>query len=308
MSERAVNIGLLRGRRLGALLLGAWLGAALPSWAQATPEEAGPARTASTQTVSPQPAPDTLTAEQRDYMATLDRFLAAQDYNSLAAQILKPEISAHLKPALDWTRTGTMSGRSIIVPLVYASLLWELGVNYPQFADFKTSSGIVALYALLVAHADGPKCADPTAPSHRIEMIGKQYRKQFETIAALPDDKRRRAINAAIDMERTTAELRANDKYLCRFGVQETLDILQKHQGEKLKETTPKSDFAGFEIELPLDANYEPSFLPREQWAKKQAALRAGFSKLLASFVATYKQRAAQAAPSTLPQTAPQSP
>lgn len=305
MSARVSGSGSWFGRWLGALVLGAWLGAALPSWAQAMPEDADGTRAASAETVSPQPAPDTLTAEQRDYMATLDRFLAAQDYNSLATQILKPSSSAHLKPALDWTRTGTMSGRSIIVPLVYASLLWELGVNYPQFADFKTSSGIVALYALLVAHADGPKCADPTAPSHRIEMIGKQYRKQFETIAALPDDKRRQAINAAINMERTTAELRANDKYLCRFGVQETLDILQRHQGEKLKETTPKSDFAGFEIELPLDARYEPSFLPREQWAKKQAALRADFPKLLASFVANYKQRAAQAAPSPAAQAVP---
>ncbi len=297
MTQRTAGLGGAGKFRLGTILFGAWLCAAFPSLTQAAPEEAGSVQSASEETIAPPPPPDSYTGEQRNYMAGLDRFLAAQNYSALAEQILKPNASAHLKPALDWTRTGTLGGRSIIVPLIYASLLWELGVNYPQFADFKTSSGIIALYALLVAHADGFKCADPTAPSHRIDVIATQYRAQFRTIAALPEEKRREVINAAINMERTTAEMRTNDKYLCRFGMQETLEILQKHQGEPLEETTPKSAFAGFEIELPRDAGYEPSFLLREQWENKQTALRATFPNLLASFVAKFKQRAAQQSP-----------
>ena len=305
MTIGSSNPGAARACRTLAWLAGASLCVLTPFLARAATEPVQIVEAAPDATAAPMPpAADSYTAEQRSFLAALDRLLAAQNYSALAEQILSPKISAHLKPALDWTRTGTLTGRSIIVPLIYASLLWELGVNYPQFADFKTSSGIVALYALLVAHADSFKCADPTAPSHRIELIGEQYRNQFTALAAEPEVKRRDAITAAINMERTIAELRGNDKYLCRFGMQETLDDLQKHQGEPVT-ARPKSAFAGFEIELPRDPDYEPSFLPRDEWAKKQAAARAGFPAMLAGFLAKYKTRAAQPQTSALPEAAP---
>ena len=299
MTIEGANSGAAQGRRAVALILSAMLCVLLPFSAGAETEPVQIVEAPEAAPPAP-PVPDSYTPEQRDFLAALDRDLAAQDYKTLAQQILDSKISAHLKPALDWTRTGTLNGRSIIVPLIYASLLWELGVNYPQFADFKTSSGIVALYALLVAHADGFKCADPTAPSHRIDVISEQYRAQFATIAAQPELKRRDAITAAINMERTTSELRNDDKYLCRFGMQETLDDLQKHQGEPVA-AKPKSAFAGFEIELPRDVNYEPSFLPRDEWAKKQATARAGFPAMLTAFLAKYKTRALHPQTSDLP-------
>ena len=304
MTIGSSNPGAARACRTLAWLVGASLCVLTPSATRAATEAVQIVEAAPETAVPAPPPPDSYTAEQRSFLAALDRLLAAQDYKTLAEQILSPKISAHLKPSLDWTRTGTLTGRSIIVPLIYASLLWELGVNYPQFADFKTSSGIVALYALLVAHADSFKCADPTAPSHRIELIGEQYRNQFTALAAEPEVKRRDAITAAINMERTIAELRGNDKYLCRFGMQETLDDLQKHQGEPVT-ARPKSAFAGFEIELPRDPDYEPSFLPRDEWAKKQAAARAGFPAMLAGVLAKYKTRAAQPQTSALPEAAP---
>ncbi len=304
MTTGASNSGAARARRTLAWLVGASLCMLAPFAARAATEAVQIVEAAPETAVPAPPPPDSYTAEQRSFLAALDRLLAAQDYKTLAEQILSPKISAHLKPALDWTRTGTLTGRSIIVPLIYASLLWELGVNYPQFADFKTSSGIVALYALLVAHADGFKCADPTAPSHRIDVIGEQYRNQFAALAVEPEAKRRDAIAAAINMERTTAELRGNDKYLCRFGMQETLDDLQKHQGEPVT-AKPKSAFAGFEIELPRDPDYEPSFLTRDEWTKKQAAARARFPTMLAGFLAKYKTRAAHPQTSALPEAAP---
>jgi hypothetical protein len=232
------------------------------------------------------PASDRMTEAQRDYMAALDRDLAAQNYTALAEAVLKPRPSDDLKPALAWARTGTLQGRSIIVPLIYSSLLWNLGASFPQFAQFKTSSGIIALYALLVAHADGPKCSDPTAPSHRIDVIKRDYHKQFEAIASLPAATQHDALAAALRIERETAPLRQDDKYLCRFGMQETLATLQRHSKEKVAVKKPESAFAGFEIEIPADASYEPSFLPREEWVAKQAALRATFPQLLASLVA----------------------
>jgi len=276
--------------------LALWLCGGVPALAQSGPEAT--------------PASDSLTQAQRNYMASLDRDLAAQDYDKLTKSILKPGPSAYLKPALDWTRNGTLKGRSIIVPLIYSSLLWNLGVSFPQLPDFKTSSGIIALYALLVAHADGPKCADPTAPAHRIDAITRDYRKQFEAIAALPAKKRHAALAAAIRLERSTAKLRTDDKYLCRFGMQETLAILRRHRVEKLKEKKkPKSPFAGIkiqkkaesaftglEIQLPADAPYVPSFLPYDQWASKQAAIRATFPAMLTAFIAKFKSQAAQRA------------
>ena len=288
MRRKAAGIGAAM-----AFGLALWSCGGVPAFAQSGPEAT--------------PASDSLTQAQRNYMASLDRDLAAQDYDKLATSILKPGPSAYLKPALDWTRDGTLKGRSIIVPLIYSSLLWNLGVSFPQLPDFKTSSGIIALYALLVAHADGPKCADPTAPAHRIDVITRDDRKQFETIAALPAKKRHDALAAAIRLERSTAKLRTDDKYLCRFGMQETLAILRQHQGEKLKEKKPESAFtgikiekkaesafAGLEIQLPADAPYMPSFLPYDQWASKQAAIRATFPAMLTAFIAKFKPQAAQ--------------
>jgi hypothetical protein len=252
---------------------------------------------ASAQTSTAAPAPDRLTQAQRDYMTALDRDLAAQDYTTLANAVLKPGSSDDLKPALAWGRAGTLEGRSIIVPLIYSSLLWNLGASFPQFTDFKTSSGIIALYALLVARADGPRCADPTAPSHRIDVIKRDYRKQFEAIAALPMAKQHDAVEAALRMERETAPLRQDDKYLCRFGMQETLTILQQHRKEKVTVKKPESAFAGFEIEIPADAPYEPSFLPRDRWAAKQEALRATFPQLLATLIAGLEAKPVAPAP-----------
>ncbi len=275
--------------RRWAICIGTAMAFALAAWLGITP--------ASAQASTAAPAPDRLTQAQRDYMTALDRYLGAQDYTALANAILKPGPSEDLKPALAWARAGTLKGHSIIVPLIYSSLLWDLGVSFPQFADFKTSSGIIALYALLVAHADGPRCSDPTAPSHRIDVIKHDYRKQFETIAALPAAKQHDALAAALRMERETAPLRGDDKYLCRFGMQETLAILQQHHKEKVVEKTPKSAFAGFEIQIPADAPYEPSFLPRDEWAAKQAALRASFPQLLANLIAGLEAKPAAATP-----------
>jgi hypothetical protein len=137
--------------------------------------------------------------QQRDYVAMLNKLLDAQDYNQLTQKYLRLNESHQMLPlddnlvvpALDWGKSGTLAGKSVAVPLLYSTLLWRVGSAYQQHTDLKITSGLMAMYALLVTYSDGQKCADKTAVSHRIDMISSQYVDSFKEIAALSEDQKK---------------------------------------------------------------------------------------------------------------------
>ena len=212
-----------------------------------------------------QPAAPQYTAQQKEFMATLDKLVAEQNYPLFMQTITKADTTELVNAALDWGKSRTLEGASVVVPATYSALLWATAEVDPSNTTLRNTSSLMAMYSILVVAADGPKCADPTAPERHMNNLLQQYQRQLDAVAALPADQKRMAIEMAVNLERRIAPKRKNDKYLCRFGEQE--------QAEMAKKTD-----AGAK-QPPLD--YTPQFRPREQWESEQTAKRAAFTEFL---------------------------
>ena len=222
-----------------------------------------------------------------NHAAMLDKLLSEHNYNELGAKMLHPTDASLIRPTLEWAKARTFAGASVIVPLLYSKMLWEIGSANPQFADFKGASAVMTLYAFLVALADGPKCADQSALNHHLETIILKYHSQLQFISQAPDDTKNRIINAAFVIEVTTLALRDNDDYLCRFGLQEIQDSLQKNGPGKEVQSQPAH--VAKTVMVDSDPTFVPKFLPRDQWEAKQTAARKQFLTTLVPLIGNFK-------------------
>ncbi len=210
------------------------------------------------------------TSQQQAVMADLDRLLAAQRYNELAARMLRPVNAAELTAAMDWGRDQSMGGSGgVAVPLLQSTLLWSVGSSQADLAAMRETSGFVLMYAMLVAMADGTKCADVSAQGHGMETIIFQYAPRIKAVSAFPVDLKNKMMDQAVVIEARTAPLRKDDPYVCRNGLDEYAVAIKRQEDEK----------AG----RPAAPAYQPKFLPREQWEPKQAEARKHFRTVLAS-------------------------
>ncbi|MGE3622433.1 MAG: hypothetical protein AB7H77_00985 [Bdellovibrionales bacterium] len=231
---------------------------------------------------APEPAkPPSYTEPQREYLKQLDKLLAERNYLELGNKVMRPADVSYVGPVMDWAKLKTFTGKSEIVPLLYAQLLWGLAGTNPQFADLKETAALMTVYALLVNYADGSRCADPSAPSHHINTIFTNYRGQLQYISQLPDHKRDRLARTAMAMEQKLAPMRGDDDYMCRFGLAEINHGLEKY-GEG-KDVPDSQGHIGRTKEIPTDPDFRPQFLPREKWEVKQAEARTHFPELLAA-------------------------
>jgi hypothetical protein len=205
------------------------------------------------------------TAQQKEFMATLDKLIAEQNYPLFMQTITKADSNDLVNAALDWGKTRTLEGAGVVVPATYSALLWAMAEVDKSDATLRNTSSLMAMYAILVVAADGPKCADASAPERHMNNMLLQYQRQLDEVAALPTDQKRMAIEMAVNLERRIAPKRKNDKYLCRFGEQEQADIAKKGDSAAKQPT--------------LD--YTPQFRPREQWEPEQTTKRAAFSEFL---------------------------
>lgn len=212
-----------------------------------------------------QPAAPQYTAQQKEFMTTLDKLLAEQNYPMFMQTITKADTSDLVNAALDWGKTRTLEGASVVVPATYSALLWATSEVDKSDATLRNTSALMAMYAILVVAADGPKCADPSAPERHMNNLLLQYQRQLDAVSVLPNDQKRMAIEMAVNLERRLAPKRKNDKYLCRFGEQEQAEMAKKTDADAKQP--------------PLD--YTPQFRPREQWESEQNAKRAAFSEFL---------------------------
>lgn len=209
-----------------------------------------------------QPAAPQYTAQQKEFMANLDKLIAEQNYPLFMQTITKADTNDLVNAALDWGKARTLEGAGVVVPATYSALLWATAEVDTSNTTLRNTSSLMALYAILVVAADGPKCADATAPENHMNNLLQQYQRQIDAVSNLPADQKRMAIEMAVSLERRIAPKRQNDKYLCRFGAQEQADIA-KAAGK------------------PAALDYTPQFRPREQWEPEQNAKRAAFTEFL---------------------------
>jgi len=242
---------------------------------------------------SHQPQEAVYSEQQKNHVALLDKLLSEHNYAELANSTRNSSDSSLIVSELDWGKTRTMAGKSVIVPLLYSTKLWVVGSANPQYANLRETAALITIYSLMVIYADGVKCADQTAPGHRIDAVATQYREPLEMLATLPVAQRTTIIEAAARMEAHTAPLRTNDNYLCRFGMQETIDNLKK--GQTVKELQPQPGQVGKQFLIQDDLDYEPEYVSREQWEPEQRKSR---SRLLLAFtVLLDKMNSALSAP-----------
>jgi hypothetical protein len=235
------------------------------------------------------------TPAQREDMATLDRLLAAGDIPALQRAMLAVKTEEQAAARLDWGKSRVMGGGPMAATVVYAQLLWSIGISTSRYAPMKETAGLMTMYALLQAHADGFKCADPTAPSGRIDRFLSASEWPLRTIAELPKAKQQQLVATAIALEKRTAPMRGDDADLCRHGLQETQDILkyraEHNLGDEGKELKPGPGGVGKTAVLPAIPGYVPKFQRREEWEPKQAAARETFPAVLESALAAQNAR-----------------
>ena len=226
------------------------------------------------------------TAQERAALdAHWDQLLADHDFIGLGRDLLAPKAKSQLLAGLGWAKDRTLAGGSVVIPLLYSRLLWLVGTHSPQYAGLKDTASMMALYSLVLVAVDGVKCADKSAPGHHYETILMQYRDQLRAAADAPVVTRNNIIVAALGLETKTATLRGDDDYLCRFGLEETQYSLKKHEGEPETEVPPQPGQFGRTVEVPYDKEFQPRFLPREQWQPQQDANRAALARNLAALL-----------------------
>lgn len=234
-------------------------------------------------------------AKQKEFMDRLDALMSQQDYLHLTQTLAgaaggkntgEPD-GALITAGLDWARARTLDGAGLAVPAIYSALLWRTADLNSDYGHLRQTSAAMALYALLVVLADGPKCADKTAPEHHMNTILQQYRRQFDELAKLPAQQRQKIADLAIQLEARLAPKRQNDMYLCRYGLQEHRDMAEKLGDKAYVEVPAKPGQIGRQMELQSELDYTPQFKPREVWEPEQAAARAKFPELVAAICKT---------------------
>ena len=199
-----------------------------------------------------------------------------------------PGSAERVTASLDWGRARTLDGASVIVPLLYANSLWRVGSSAParsEIASLRETASLITLYATSVVVVDGQKCADGSAPGHRLDRIAIEYRDVLQFFAGLPADRQELLIQTAIGMEKKIAPNRHDDNYLCRFGLQETADYLRDHGTKGIEERPPRPGEYGRQSVVPSNPTYEQRYLAPDVSAPKQIKARAELHTMLAGLV-----------------------
>lgn len=231
-------------------------------------------------------------AEQLQYTQNLDQLLAKHDYNALGAKILSPPAIKFVLPVLDWSRSRLQAGGSVIIPLLEARLTWAIAQSNPETSPLAKTAAMLTLYGLVTIMVDGVKCADASAPAdHRFQVLLK-YKDIMEYLGRLPANEREDIVKAALTLEERTAPLRQNDNYLCRFGMAEMQYSLKKHGNGTEVPSDPGTHGKTFVLENDLD--YEPEYLPQDQWAQKQVEVRKSMPKIAEALASAFAPKSAK--------------
>jgi hypothetical protein len=103
----------------------------------------------------------------------LDALLAARNWNGLVRAF-----DGSLVRALDWLDARINSGGGFLLAFLNSRFLWDIdsvpNVNNPD-KDPRFRAGLMVLYTLQLIIIDGTKCADQSAPGHRIDQLLEDY-------------------------------------------------------------------------------------------------------------------------------------
>jgi hypothetical protein len=256
---------------VGAALCGACVLAPL-SHASAQGASADDAPTAPTVPPSAKIAANPMPARR----AELDKAASEANFPAIYAILAAAANGDEINRNMDWEELQVVQGGSIFYSLQYMNDLWFLAAKLPDEHTAqitKRFSGVVGLYALQQIEIDGPRCADPSAPGHRLDQLTAGRGPTWQYVLSLPEITRRDLAVEALKLEARTAKLRHDDPALCIGGAQ---TMAQALSGDKTELTTSSGGHREVKV-TPVAAYVDPAVS-----APKQTQLRASMPMLLA--------------------------
>jgi hypothetical protein len=204
----------------------------------------------------------------------LDALLAARNWDRLVTAFEGLKSDESLVRALDWLDARINSGGGSLLGFLYSRFLWDLGsaqnVNDPD-KDPRLRAGLMVLYTLQLIIIDGTKCADQSAPGHRIDQLLADYGPVIQYLKTKRAKFKAKVIDAAIALEKRTAPLRKDDDLLCRGGLEEMMAGIE---AGRAKQVPTPPDQIGKTIVVDPPPDYAPKFVAPQTYKPMQAKAR----------------------------------
>jgi hypothetical protein len=207
--------------------------------------------------------------------AELDKAASEANFPAIVAILRAAASGDEVNRNMDWEELQVVQGGGVFYSLQYMNDLWFLAAKLPDehTADVtKRFSGVIGLYAIQQIAIDGVRCADPSAPAHRMDQLTAGRGPTWQYVLSLPEVTRRDLAFEALKLETRTAKLRRNDPALCSGG----LANMAKALGDDKTQLSPT--FGG-RRDVPMTPVAE--YVDPTVSAPKQAQLRANMPTFL---------------------------
>jgi hypothetical protein len=215
----------------------------------------------------------------------LDALLLAKKWNELGTALSRAKSPESVGRKLDWLQSRLDVGGGSLLGFIYAKDLWDIGeaqkVKDPN-QDLRLTAGLITLYTYELIAIDGAKCADHSAPSHRVDQLVMNNAPALAYLKAQPQELKDKIVNLAIAMEKKTASLRKLDDLLCRSGLEEMQAGLAA--GKTREVPTPPGQ-VGKSVEVEAPADFAPRLLTPQSYQPDQERARANMKATLLKLI-----------------------
>jgi hypothetical protein len=215
----------------------------------------------------------------------LDALLLAKKWNDLASDLSRAKSPESVARKLDWLQSRLEVGGGSLLGFIYAKDLWDIGdaqkVDDPN-KDLRLTAGLITLYTYELIAIDGAKCADHSAPSHRVDQLLMNNAPALAYLKARPQEFKDKVVDLAIAMEKKTAPLRKLDDLLCRSGLEEMQAGITA--GKTREVPTPPGQ-VGKTVEVEAPADFAPRLLTPQSYLPDQERARANMKATLLKLI-----------------------
>ncbi len=232
------------------------------------------------QNQAPVAAPADLLSDQE-----LDALLLAKKWNELAAALSRAKSPDSVVRMLDWLHSRLDAGGGSLLGFIYAKDLWDIGEAQKladPTKDLRITAGLITLYTYELIAIDGAKCADHSAPSHRVDQLLMNNAPALAYLKAQPPELKNKVVDLAIAMEKKTASLRKLDDLLCRGGLEEMQAGIAA--GKTREVPTPPGQ-VGKSVEVEPPADFAPRLLTPQSYLPDQERARANMKAILLKLI-----------------------
>lgn len=224
--------------------------------------------------------------------AILDKALAQKDYDAISATVREPRTEQMLWANLDWLSQRWREGETALLPILYATSLWQVAEGLPveRRSEVRGTAAAALIYSYAVTFVDGSRCGDRSAPAHRRDQAMGLIRDFWQEVRAYPLERRKMIAWIALAVEKQTADARdakGDVDFMCRFGMEEMTYNL-KHG--TMEERPPMPGQFGRQIAVTGDGKFKPSTVPEANWRPAMAKAREDLPSVVLGLLMTSEE------------------